>query len=249
MVLTKESEEFIANLKMYLMTSGKNDKEIEDIAEELRAHLEDAESRGKTLDSVTGGSPESYLKNISEEMKTDYFGVIKALPMFILLVAAYFITGSAIRGDLSFSLLKLIAFPSIAALGVAGYIFFFRRSSAQNWSAKRQMIAFGTIYVSLSAALSAVIFLDLFMLEPFYVPSRDVMWIIAAAGVAVFVISAIWSKTWITIILPLFLFGPDFIMHFMEVSEMRQLFISAASLYIGMAFVIVILFIQNKKQT
>ena len=47
MRLSKESEEFIANLRLYLMTSGGEDSEIKDIAEELRAHLEEAESRGK----------------------------------------------------------------------------------------------------------------------------------------------------------------------------------------------------------
>ena len=102
MVLSRESEEFIANLRMYLMTSGKNDQEINEISEELRDHLKEAESRGKTVDTVTGGSPETYLQMISSEMKTDFFGLVKLAPMFILLLIAYFITGSAIRGDLSF---------------------------------------------------------------------------------------------------------------------------------------------------
>ena len=85
MVLSKDSQEFIANLRLYLMTSGKKDSEIKEIAEELRAHLEDAESRGKSLDTVTGGSPEAYIKNISNEMTTDFYGLVKIMPMFILL--------------------------------------------------------------------------------------------------------------------------------------------------------------------
>lgn len=88
MVLSKDSQEFITNLRLYLLTSGKKDSEIKETAEELLAHLEDAESRGKNLDTVTGGSPEAYMKNISNEMTTDFYGLVKLMPMFILLLIA-----------------------------------------------------------------------------------------------------------------------------------------------------------------
>lgn len=248
MKLSKESEEFIANLKMYLMTSGKNDKEIDEIADELRGHLEDAESRGKSLDSVTGGSPETYLKNLSSEMKTDVFGVVKALPMLVLLVLAYFITGSAIRGDLSFSMLTLISYPVVTFFSFAAYIYFFRKMSVRNWSTKKELLIFVAIQIVTVIALSALLFFDTFIGEPLYTPSREMMWIIAALGVAVFIASAIWSKTWITIVLPLFLFGPDFVMQFIQVDEIQRLVISASSMYVGLAIVILVLYLQNKKQ-
>jgi hypothetical protein len=74
------------------------------------------------------------------------------------------------------------------------------------------------------------------------------MWIIAALGVAVFIASAFWSKTWITIVLPLFLFGPDFVMQFIQIGEIERLYISAGSMYVGLAIVILVLYLQNKKQ-
>lgn len=248
MVLSRESEEFIANLRMYLMTSGKNDHEINEIAEELRGHLEDAESRGKTVDSVTGGSPKTYLETLSSEMKTDYFGLVRLAPMFILLLIAYFITGSAIRGDLSFSLLKLIAYPAIALLSIGAYIYFFRKMSAANYSMKKELSIFIAIQIITTLSLAAVLFMDIFFFEPFYIPSRETMWIIAALGALVFIAGAIWSKTWITIILPLFLFGPDFILQFLQYSETTELIISASGLYLGMAVVVLFLYWQNKKQ-
>src|SRR5690606_34768592 len=145
MVLSKDSQEFITNLRLYLMTSGKKDSEIKEIAEELRAHLEDAESRGKNLDTVTGGSPEAYMKNISSEMTTDFYGLVKLMPMFILLSIAYFITGSAVRGDLSFSLLKLISFPLIVASGIAAYIYAARQMASKKWSRKKEFTVFFSI--------------------------------------------------------------------------------------------------------
>lgn len=249
MMLSRESEEFIANLKLYLMTSGKNDKEIRDISEELKGHLEDAESRGKTVDSVTGGSPETYLKNISSEMKTDVFGILKAAPMLILLLIAYFLTGSAIRGDLSFSLLTLIAYPLIALLSLAAYIYFLRKMSVRTWSTKKAMFIFMSVQAITIISLVAVLFFDIFILDPLYIPSREIMWMIAAAGVATFIAGALWSKSWITIVLPLLLFGPDFVMQFMDVTVTQQLIASSSTLYIGLALIILFLFLKNKKQT
>ena len=248
MRLSKESEEFIANLRLYLMTSGKKDSEIKDIAEELRAHLEEAESRGKNLDSVTGGSPEAYMKNVSSEMITDFYGLIKFMPMFILLLIAYFITGSAIRGELSFSLLKLAAFPLIGAASIAAYIVTFRKMAVKKWSKKKEFIIFISIQLITVGLMSAVLFLDIFYFEPFYIPSREVMWIIAALGVLVFIIGAIWSKTWITVILPLFLFGPDFVMSFMDIDEMTALYVSMGTFVGGFVLFMLYLLIQNKKQ-
>lgn len=74
------------------------------------------------------------------------------------------------------------------------------------------------------------------------------MWIIAATGIATFIAGALWSKSWITIILPVLLFGPDFVMHFVDVTVTQQLFISSSTLYIGLAFVVLFLFLKNRKQ-
>lgn len=248
MVLSKDSQEFIANLKLYLMTSGKKDSEIKEIAEELRGHLEDAESRGKNLDTVTGGSPEAYMKNISSEMTTDIYGLIKLMPMFILLLIAYFITGSAVRGDLSFSLLKLIAFPVIGVAGIGAYIAAFRKMATKNWSKKKEFTIFISIQLITVGLMSAVLFLDLFYYEPFYIPSREIMWMIAAIGVIIFIIGAIWSKTWITVIIPLFLIGPDFVMTFMNVDEMTGLYVNMGTFIGGFLLLMAYLLIQNKKQ-
>lgn len=248
MTLSKESEEFIANLRMYLMTSGKNSGEIQELSDELRAHLEDTEKRGKTIDSVTGGSPEAYLKTVRNEMKTDVFGILKSVPMLILLLIAYFITGSAIRGTLSFSLISSISYPVIAFLSFIAYIYFFRKMSVKDWSNKKMFIIFSGVQAFTIISLVVVLFFDMFLLEPIYSPSREVMWIIAGASVFVFILGALWSKSWITIIIPILLFGPDFTMHFTEVTETQQLIISSSTLYIGMAVVLLFTFLKNRKQ-
>lgn len=248
MVLSKESEEFIANLRLYLMTSGKKDKEINDIAEELSDHLKEAESRGKTVADVTGGSPESYLKGIRQEMATDYLGILKMMPMFLLLLMAYMITGPAIRGDLSFSLLSLIAYPLVCVLFLIVYTFAFRKMSSKNWSTKKILLIFGGLQLVIVSIFLGVLFLDLMVLDPFYVPSREVMWVIAGAGAAVFIASVFWSKAWVTLFIPLFLFGPDFVMTFMDVNETTGLYVNMAAFVVGFILLMAYLLIQNKKQ-
>lgn len=248
MVLSKESEEFIVNLRMYLMTSGKNDKEIKEIAEELRDHLEDAESRGKKVESVTGGSPENYLKGIRQEMATDYLGIIKMMPMVLLLLLAYMITGPAIRGDLSFSLVSLISYPIIGLACLSAYTFAFHKMSIKNWSSKKMVIIFGGLQLVTVGMFVVVLFFDMMILEPFYIPSREVMWVIAGAGVAVFIASAFWSKAWATLLIPLFLFGPDFVMSFMDVKETTGLYVNMGAFIVGFILLMLYLLIQNKKQ-
>lgn len=248
MVLSKESEEFIINLRMYLMTSGKKESEITEIADELRGHLEDAESRGKNLDSVTGGSPKIYMENISNEMKTDFYGIVKLAPMFVLLLIAYFITGSAVRGDLTFSLLKLIAFPLIAVVSITVYVYTFRKMATKTWSTKKEMTIFFGIQAVTITLMAAVLFFDIFYFEPFYTPSRQIDWIIAAVGIFVFILSAILEGTWITIFIPLFLFTPDFIMQFIDVGLEGQLIINSLSLFALFAVLLIYSYMSNKKQ-
>lgn len=247
MVLSKESEEFIANLRLYLLTSGKKDKEINDIAEELSDHLKEAESHGKTVDDVTGGSPESYLKGIRQEMTTDYLGIVKMMPMFLLLLMAYMITGPAIRGDLSFSLPSLITYPLVGVLFLALYTFAFHKMSSKNWSSKKGMLIFFGLQLIIMSVFLGILFLDLTVLDPFYVPSREAMWVIAGAGAAVFIVSVFWSKAWITLFIPLFLFGPDFVMTFMEVNDTTGLYINMGVFAAGFILLMVYLLIQSKK--
>lgn len=56
-MISKESEQLLIELRLYLISKGKNDKEINEITEELEVHLAETESEGKDVTKIIGESP------------------------------------------------------------------------------------------------------------------------------------------------------------------------------------------------
>ena len=77
MKLSKRSDEFVKNVRLYLLTSGKNEQEIEEVTGELEDHLAELESRGKSVESITAGSPAKYMESLEKEMTNDYASWLK----------------------------------------------------------------------------------------------------------------------------------------------------------------------------
>src|SRR5690625_794199 len=72
MKLSKESEKFIGDLRVYLCSSGKNETRRVEIIDQLTVHLHEAEKDGKSSEQVVGSTPEEYMAMVSEEMEIDY---------------------------------------------------------------------------------------------------------------------------------------------------------------------------------
>lgn len=83
MELSKESKDFIGRLQLYLMASGKKEKEIEEITEELEDHLLEAERRGKSVQDVVGQSPKEYMEQFSREMILDKRMILNLFRPFV----------------------------------------------------------------------------------------------------------------------------------------------------------------------
>ena len=73
-------------------------------------------------------------------------------------------------------------------------------------------------------------------------------WNIIAAGfaIAVFIGMAIWSKTWVTIIIPALLFIPDLVLGAANVQETTKAILSSLVLFIGMAVYLLIVWRKEK---
>ena len=98
-MLSNESEHFLLQLRMELMSKGKKDKDIEAIEEELRDHLYEAELRGESIDSITGGSVKSYIDSLSKEMPFDtsmiWFGFLMVVSCICFFTVPSMIAGTA----------------------------------------------------------------------------------------------------------------------------------------------------------
>ncbi|WP_442853246.1 HAAS domain-containing protein [Bacillus sp. EB01] len=124
--LSEKSRKFIDDLRLYLFSSGKNDQEIKEIAEELEDHLYEAEVNGKSIDRIIGRSPKEYMMSISSEMKTDYKAWAKYVPPVIIGAMSYFVFGDLLQGTLNYSLLKIAGTVVYCILFLVSVLFAFR---------------------------------------------------------------------------------------------------------------------------
>lgn len=116
MELSKKSRDFLDDLSVYLISSGKSETEVKDIVSELEDHLLEAEQAGKDVDDVIGQSPKSYMQYIGREMAFDKKGFMKIIAMIILNLFAYIIIGNFIQGEMTFSTIQMVGFPLVALL-------------------------------------------------------------------------------------------------------------------------------------
>ena len=62
--MSREGEKFIEDLNLYLISTGKSEKEIKEFIEEAEEHLILGEKEGKTIQDIFGSSPEEYAESI-----------------------------------------------------------------------------------------------------------------------------------------------------------------------------------------
>ncbi|MET3574219.1 HAAS domain-containing protein [Bhargavaea ullalensis] len=238
MKLSAKSEEFLANLRMYLMTSGKSEREIDEVADELRDHLQELESRGESIDNITGGSPKRYMQSLEEEMADDRAGWFKYLPAFILSFAAFSAMGPAIRGEFELNVVQLIGFPAVASLTVFLYWLLFRRMAGGSWS-NRKLFGMGAGLSVLTIVLFvAVLLVGSLLMEPFYSASSTGNVIVILLSATAFAASAAMLRSWILVFIPMALFLPEWLIRHSAMEEETKLIVSSFVPFLAVAVVI-----------
>ncbi|WP_175989878.1 DUF1129 family protein [Bacillus sp. Marseille-Q1617] len=209
-MLSKESEQFLIELRMHLISKGKNDNEINEITEELEDHLLQAEAEGKDVTHIVGESPKEYMKSIGESMKTDYRQLVGLVPMFILLLAAYFSLGPAIEGNFSLSggTIIIASVGSIAG-GLIYAVLLFKVLPGYIQSKWGYLLIFATTLLVTGLGVAVLFWYNAQEFQPVFTASPLQNNLILAACIVIFIAAAIYTKTWFTIIIPLFLsLGP-----------------------------------------
>ena len=126
MELSGKSREFLDNLRLYLVSSGKQQEDIEEIINELQDHLFQAEQQGKSVDDVIGQSPKEYMQQISGELPLGMKDILKYSVLIVVGAFAYILLGDAIKGGIEYSLLQLIGYPFIEVFYTGVVIISFR---------------------------------------------------------------------------------------------------------------------------
>lgn len=245
-MLSARSETFIENLRLYLMTSGKKEKEVHELTEELKLHLIESEKQGKNIEEIIDCSPEQYMNSLKNEMDTDYKNLAKILPIFFAGVMAYFIMGPAIRGEFALNIVQVIGFPIITIIALLIYVFFLQQAGKKQFSAKKLFLIGMIVSASVTALFILLLLGSSLFVEPFYAASPTVNWIIVGICSSIFILLAVWSKTWMTIWIPAILFIPDVLFRFSTLTDETILILSMASFIL--IFILMILGLLFKQK-
>lgn len=217
-MLSKGSESFIDDLRQYLFASGKNLQEIDELTEELRVHLTESERAGKGAEEIITGTPQQYMETLRKEMEIDYQSQFQFILFIFIGMLAYIFLGPAILGEFSLNILQAIGFPIVTAIGLIIYISLLRQSGKHQYST-RKLFIYGVMAAGTVIFLYNLIMIgSQFFIAPFYVASNEGNWVIVGLCALVFVVLAIWSRTWFSIWIPAILFIPELLLRFYRIS-------------------------------
>ncbi|KAA0547224.1 hypothetical protein FZW96_14485 [Bacillus sp. BGMRC 2118] len=247
-MLSKKGEAFIDNLRMYLMVSGKNEREIKELIQELKEHLTEVEKSGRSIDEIIDQTPEQYMISLKNEMKTDYKHVFKLLPIYFLGVIAYFLMGPAIRGEFELNIIQVIGFPFAAGAGLIIYVYFLQQAGKKQYTFK--ILFFGGMIASMTVTFMILMLLlvSKFFVAPFFIGDVTSDLIVIFICSAIFIITSIWSKTWVSIWLPAILFIPDVYSRFTDSSVEKVLVVQMISFVLLFAILLIHLWFMNRKK-
>ncbi len=230
--LSVKSRKFLDDLRVYLFSSGKNDEEIKEIAEELEGHLCEAEQNGKSIDQIVGASPKEYMMTISSEMKTDYRSWAKYIPLIIIGSVSFTIFGDLIQGTLSYSLFKIIGTLVYSVLFFGGVMLAYR------YVARNQVSRIMEFFILLLPIFLSMLFFGgiLFVDSIYKTPMID-FGMIGSWGIGLFllcfiILFSVWAKTAILPVTLLAIHLPTFLLSFTTFTVVTQLITSMVITYV-----------------
>ncbi|MFB6727729.1 DUF1129 domain-containing protein [Bacillus mobilis] len=159
MQISKEGEKFLIDTKVYLITKGMKEEDVDAFLEDAELHLIEGEKDGKTVKDIFGDSPKEYAEELAKEMEKDKGGSIKSILAMIIGIGGYWLLTNILfeNPNHKFTLtnVQLIGYPIVLMITIVGTIFAFKMSSF-----KSKIKEFSIIYV---ASLLPILLLVLLM--------------------------------------------------------------------------------------
>ncbi|MEB1809210.1 MAG: hypothetical protein LPK26_18290 [Bacillaceae bacterium] len=246
MELSKNSQQFLENLRLYLFSTGKNMDEINEVVEELEDHLREAEQDGKDIEHIIGQSPKSYMEKIASEMNVDYRGWFKLIPMFMVGVFAFILLGDAVRNDLNYSIIQLVGFPVVSLVLLGATLFTYKLIAQKKRSTFKQYLLLTTLGMASVILFVGIIFLNRHYGTPLFHVNTMGTLVVASMAIVTLIIVAFWSKTWLPIIVPTFLYVPEVVLNFFPLSEEVRLIVTPIVVFVGLGIYFFILLTKEK---
>ncbi|HDR7770268.1 TPA: DUF1129 domain-containing protein [Bacillus paranthracis] len=210
MRISKEGEKFLIDTKVYLITKGMKEEDVDAFLEDAELHLIEGEKEGKTVSDIFGDSPKEYAEELAKEMEKDKGGSIKSILGMIIGIGGYWLLTNILfespNHEFTLTNVQLIGYPIVLMITIVGIIFAFKMSSF-----KSKIKEFSIIYV---AALLPILLLVLLMfMNKWYGTSVLQLttiqsYILAGVILLVLLIGEAYILGWIgilTVIVPLFI--------------------------------------------
>ncbi|MFG6113686.1 HAAS domain-containing protein [Halobacillus sp. MO56] len=234
MGLSKRSQDFLDDLRLYLFSSGKDDREIAEVISELEDHLIESEQNGKDVEYLVGQSPKAYMEQIAGELDVDLKGWLKYIPILLVGAYAYMLLGNAIRGGVEYSLWRAIGDVIVFVITLLLYSSTFKYMASHTLSVVKERMLFlmlGMVPIGLFVGL---MLLDRVIDSPAIVFNLVGNAITIGVCVAVFIVISIWSKTWVSIIVPAILFLPEVLLGLTSLRLETQMIWSTITMFGGL---------------
>ncbi|HDR8181708.1 TPA: DUF1129 domain-containing protein [Bacillus thuringiensis] len=159
MRISKEGEKFLIDTKVYLITKGMKEEDVDAFIEDAELHLIEGEKEGKTVRAIFGDSPKEYAEELAKEMEKDKGGSIKTILGMVIGIGGYWLLTNILfespNHEFTLTNVQLIGYPIVLMITIVGTIFAFKMSSF-----KSKIKEFSIIYV---AALLPILLLVLLM--------------------------------------------------------------------------------------
>ncbi|KXY48618.1 DUF1129 domain-containing protein [Bacillus toyonensis] len=147
MKVSKEGEEFLIDTKVYLITKGIKEEDVDAFLEDAELHLIEGEKKGKTVSDIFGDSPKEYAEELVKEMEKDKSGSIKSILGMIIGIGGYWLVTNILfespNHEFTLTNVQLIGYPIVLMITIVGIIFAFKMSSF-----KSKIKEFSIIYVA-----------------------------------------------------------------------------------------------------
>ncbi|EJQ47405.1 hypothetical protein IEE_01409 [Bacillus cereus BAG5X1-1] len=202
MKVSKEGEKFLIDTKVYLITKGIKEEDVDTFLEDAELHLIEGEQEGKTVSDIFGDSPKAYAEELAKEMEKDKSGSIKSILGMILGIGGYWLLTNILfeSPDHEFILtnVQLIGYPIVLMITVAGTIFAFKMSSF-----KSKLKEFSILYLASMIPillLVLLIFMNKWYGTPMLHLSTMQSYILAGIILIVLLVAEVYILGWIGIL-------------------------------------------------
>ncbi|MEI4789589.1 hypothetical protein WAX46_04340 [Bacillus sp. FJAT-53060] len=245
-MVSKETKHILLELRLYLISKGKNENEIDELMDELTTHAVAAEKDGKTGEDVFGGDPRALADELAKELSRNHKDWVPFVSVFLIGSFFYMILSDAISQSLSYSWYALIGYPLILVANVIVTVVMFRASAFQTSS--RAFYYFWILGIFQLTAMITVKLLDQKLGTPFIVLTSSQRWeVILLLLICIVVFNAILKANVVSLI-PIIFFGPQLIFEWIGWTSPSVLFLlSLLSIVILILLTLFVLRRTNKK--